>query len=422
MKTLLIAAFTVILTFSATAGEWTWTNLLSGGAYSYWHQDGLWVPAGYPHQIDDVAVLVDLDDNTVEREIRIDNEYFTCSVVRCTADTNRYQIDLHVYRPDALYMESSSGNAQIIVDDQYSGDGTPALLFTGHNLTFLSDTDIIVSDQNARIQIDSTLGGSGAVNKYGPGQFSKSGIDEGYTGTLTIHDGYVRCNNPNAFSNANAVVVKNGCWLYFNYGNGVGWVTDTPLVFEDGWLANEGNTTGPYKTFRDITVNSALNVSSKWYDTVFDGSIAGTGTVYVHKRPFYVFADVMPGFSIGDLTFRRVDGTFYFGTNGNPATIHIEVGGGTSDRILFENMNADIDLANVDVVFDGSGNQGATNWFLLSNRITTDSEFNNVSAEPGTIVVDVIYDYDNDMVGAVIMPEPAIFGLLLVGAALLKRR
>ncbi|NLF38762.1 PEP-CTERM sorting domain-containing protein [bacterium] len=402
-KVILIAVFAVFLLVAPVPAEdFTWTNTAT--ALQYWDASGIWSVPGFPRQAGDVAEFVDLDEYAGVRTVELNvNDYYTCAVIRCTAQTNRYEVRINTYLANGLFMENTSGNAAIILDDSFVSN-TPPLMISGHNLNIVSPTDITVSNAAARIEITAAVYGAAPINKYGPGQLRASQTGE-YSGTITVNQGELYCNSP-ANLHAATLIARPGAWITYDYGT-VQPAIPASIVLEGGWLFNNGN--APYKALDKLTVNGQGYVTTKWYHTIFNGSVSGTGTLHTIFKSYYFVGDVRPGFSVGELALRRDSGTLYFGTNGTPVTLHIETSPADHDILTFANLDAasTIVLSNINLVVEGAGTGQNTNWFLVSNRMVADLEFNSVSYIPG-LLGEVIYDYANNRVGIIAVPEPAV--------------
>jgi len=417
--TLISVVALFLLVASVPAEEFHWINTAT--ALQYWDVNGSWSAPGFPRQIGDAAGFNDIDEYAGERRVELNvNDYYTCSVIRCVADTNRYTVYINTYVANGLFMEAESGNAAIILDDNFVSN-TPSLAIAGHQLHILSPTDITVSNAAARMDISAHMYGSASINKYGPGQVRATQTGD-YAGTITVYEGQLYCGNESNLYAA-TVVAKTGTTIQYDYYTLLGALpVPAHIVLEGGWLYNNGNTSDG-KRFANLTVNGEGYVTSKYYNTFFMESTKGTGTLHIVARPVYVLGHVHPGFSIGELTMRRDSGTLYVGTNGMPMTLHIETSPGGSDHLSFENLDAasTIVLSNINLVVEGSGTGLQTNWVLTSNRMLAGSEFNNVSYIPG-LFGEVIYDYANNRVGLLAAPEPAVTLLAACVLASLARR
>mgnify|MGYP000902770327 CR=1 FL=1 len=422
MKTLILLAALMVVMHAANrvyGTEYTWTNTTL--VLTQWDADGSWSVPGFPRQQGDVAQFVDNDENTAVRTVELNNnDYYTCAVIRCLADTNRYTVNINQYVNDGLFLEAASGNAAIIVDDDFLS-GTPCFTIAGHNLHIISPTDITVSNNTARMDITASIEGTAALAKYGPGQVRCAHAGSGYSGTIAVHGGEIYLSGPSNL-HAATFLVKHGAWLQYDYMTLASPPVPANIILQDGWLYNSGNTTDG-KRFDKLTVDGAGYITSKWYNTFFTGTIQGTGTLYNLFRPMYILGDVHPGFSIGTLTIRRQSGTIFVGTNTAPATLHIETSTLGSDRLVFENLDtaSRIDLGLVNVVFEGTGTGAQTNWFLSANQLLNGSVFNSISNAPG-LISEVVYDYSNNQIGVIAVPEPVLpLGLLAVVAVLRRR-
>ena len=205
-------------------------------------------------------------------------------------------------------------------------------------------------------------------------------------------------------------------------------VYNTPVVLNGGTMVNGSSDERQYK---NVKVWSTGSVDPGWGKSTFNGVISGTGTFSQagDGELRILSCAIKPGFSTGILNFNRTKGDFWFATNGAPVTLSIDVNGsGGVPGVNYDQVNVtglqagkDVDLANVNVVFSGTGGGAETIWFFTANLIVNGSELASVSNAPG-ISSTIVYAYPGNRVGAIVVPEPAALLALACGALLLGRR
>ncbi|MCX7004179.1 MAG: PEP-CTERM sorting domain-containing protein [bacterium] len=200
------------------------------------------------------------------------------------------------------------------------------------------------------------------------------------------------------------------------------------MVLNGGTMVNGSSDERQYK---NVSVRSTGGVDPGWGKSTFNGVISGTGTFSQagDGELRILSCAIKPGFSTGILNFHRTKGDFWFATNGAPVTLSIDVNGSggvpgvNHDQVNVTGLQSgkDVDLANVNVVFSGTGGGAETIWFFTANLIVNGSVLASVSNAPG-ISSTIVYDYPGNRVGAIVVPEPAALLALACGALLLGRR
>jgi len=422
----------------ANAADFTWANAAT--ANQDWFGSGNWSPTGVPNSDSDTAILSEIDTYASSR-VLFQRENATVSVVRVDSATNIWQITVDDWWSGKLMvLKAASGNA--VVEVKNFGGIDPGGYYgnlrisTGNGmLRFESDTDITVTNDSvskAYLVTPLPLAGGATVNKYGNGQWTVENPDSAFSGTINVYNGtLVLGNNGNVLNSAAAVVAQTGGKINM----GTQWqptptVYNTPVALNGGTMVNGSSDERQYK---NVTVRSTGGVDPGWGKSTFNGVISGTGTFSQagDGELRILNCAIKPGFSTGILNFNRTKGDFWFATNGAPVTLSIDVNGSggvpvpgvNHDQVNVTGLQAgkDVDLANVNVVFSGTGGGAATNWFFTANLIVNGSELASVSNAPN-LYSTIVYDYDGNRVGAIVTPEPTALLALAFGALLLGRR
>mgnify|MGYP001283983940 CR=1 FL=1 len=424
-----LLAGTLVCT-STLAADYVWTNAATAG--QEWNVAGNWNPNGVPNGPGDAAIFHDVDNVAdVQRGIGQSGYDVTLGVLRVEAYTNRYSIAIDNWwtgREMVLY--SAGGNAKIdVISSNTAGGGGyygNLRLSTGAGfLRFASDTDVLITNNDAYFVAAVPFSGNGTIRVDGSGEFELPGGESPYTGTIHLYNRISNLpNDAGALSNAAGIVVHSGSLLNLGGSYSALITHHAPLVLDGGKL---GNNAGEH-CCANVKVTKDSNVSPWYWVTTFNGTIQGTGTVSQTDPGVFnvIGCTVKPGFSIGVVKFNRSGGDFFFGSNALPAMLNIEIAGAGGvagadyDQVEITGYQRDLDLAGVSTYISGTGSGMATNWFLVANRILDGSTFNSTSNAAG-LSVGYVYDYDNNRVGAIVMPEPAV-ALALAGLALLLRR
>jgi hypothetical protein len=418
---------------NALATDYVWTNAATAG--QEWNVAGNWNPNGFPNTASDTAYFGNVDDQDVRRLINQTGYGVTVSAIRVVADTNRYSISVdNWWQGQQLVLQAASDNARIeVVDfggiDPGSYYGNLRIDTGAGMLRFASDTDIVVTNGTTVYLITPLpLAGSATVNKYGNGIWQVENGDSPFDGVVNVYNGILTLgSNGGVLSNAAAVVAHTGGQITMGTSYSALLNYTTPLVLNGGKIVNEAGE----RRLRNITVRSTGSTDPGWWTFTCDGVISGTGTFTSGGNGYFniIGCDIKPGFSTGILNINRTGADFTFASNTLPVTLHIEVNGSggvpgvNHDQVNVTGLQAgkDVDLANVKVVFSGTGGGAATNWFFTANRMVSDSILASVSNAPG-LSSTIVYDYDGKRVGAIVIPEPALLLSLAVGMMLLRVR
>ncbi|NLF40349.1 hypothetical protein GX586_12965 [bacterium] len=385
-----------------------------------WNVPTLWDVGDFPRAVGDVAIITNgyIGNGTGERRVQL-NVAVTVSVVRFAGVTPSNMYPNISAAGGRLYMESLSGNAQIQADSYtaYSwGSAVSAAMEP------LSDTDIRVTT-NKIFVLQSTLYGAGGLHFYVPrggGMLeTRSPASPDYTGTVYIEQSagnfVIAQNSAHIFTNA-TVVIRNGATLTVGgvtrFGSEIRMEPGSRL---DGYV---GKYTYLYSSL--VVFGNATNATRYNGFVDFRGDVSGTGEfVKINSAANgtnYFTGTISPGFSAGTLTINELGGVTRIGMPGTPVTLQIE----DKDQLELINMDEAVDLTNVNVKFLTSTEPGTTNWFLTCTS-TAVNGLNGIEYAPGLTGVVM---YEADRVGAVVVPEPAVFmlGALAVLAAIKRQR
>lgn len=182
-----------------------------------------------------------------------------------------------------------------------------------------------------------------------------------------------------------------------------GYKIDEPLT---NWTAN--SQMSPSQT----TTQTVAGMHCTIMTNLFNGS----GKLVKRGAGVLTFrCTISPGFSPGTVDIAEVDGIVQLGSINGRALLNIENG----DRISLTNMDASVDLSNLDVFFVNRTASGTTNWFLTVDSSFV-STFHSISATTPYVPIVI---YEPSRVGVVVLPEPmAPLCVLCIGAMLGLRR
>lgn len=156
---------------------------------------------------------------------------------------------------------------------------------TGGNLRGPASGDLIISQFNTAnvLTIASTINNntSTRVIKTGPGALILAGTNN-FTGGLIVNQGTVTTNSALASNAANAILIKTGATLVYNFDSNNGAIPLNPVTIEAGGiLTNNGQ---QYNTLGDVTLSggtiAALNGRNSNYQSWgFRGTVTVNGDV-----------------------------------------------------------------------------------------------------------------------------------------------
>jgi len=287
-------------------------------------------------------------------------------------------------------------------------------------MVFLSDTDIRIPT-NKIFTIQGEFFGTGDLHVYSPrggGILSlRAAASPDYTGTIYIEQsvGNVPLAQTSLHMCTNAsFVVRTGAALKVAQIARMGKV----VRMEPG-SALQAEWASPSSNIADFVILGGVvtNATQRNSFINFRGDVSGIGTlVKMNNNPDgtnMFTGSISPGLNgAGKLTINEQQGVTLIGMPGTPVTLNIEDG----DQLALLNMDVALDLANVSVKFLTETALGTTNWFLTCDSGFVGS-FNAVEYAP---MLNGIIIQENNQIGAVVVPEPA---LMLMGAlALLTAR
>ncbi|NLF40966.1 hypothetical protein GX586_16100 [bacterium] len=387
-----------------------------------WNTPALWDAGDFPKALGDVAIITNvyIGNTTGARSIGL-NIAATVSALRVLGATpsNTYVQISDNYTGNRLYMQSSSGNAQI------EGGG-----YTIHSwgselsvpLVLVSDTDLRVTT-NKIFMLGKSLYGTADLHLYIPrgGGLLAMRVDAspGYSGTVYAEQsaGERILVETQVYMLTNAtIVIRTGATLLVATVARLGAeMRMEPGSRMESYYGRNTSNEAPLVILGGTVTNGTRDNAFM----VFRGDVSGTGVlVKVNTGTTgtnYFTGSISPGLSAGTLTMDEKQGTTRIGMPGAPVTLNIE----DKDQLELLSMDEAVDLANVRVRFLTSTEQGTTNWFLTctSNVVNT---LNGIEYAPG-LTGSVFYEADR--VGAVVVPEPAalMLGALAVFAAIKRR-
>ncbi len=417
------------------ATTYTW----QAGTDLDWTDAANWNPSsGYPADSGDEAVLPQLANAVYTINVQPATAV-TMAVLRVTSNAGqRYRI----YNPVSsavrsdIFLDNPSGNAQLLL---HTSAGSGALVFDGnaaarHRLYLLDDLDIVVSNGTSEADIEvlrTLIYGSGrTINKYGAGnlRFYTNTDGVGLTNcTFNVFEGQLTLARDNLFPLC-TVIMHEGTLLFAQFLS-TGHRGNLKL-HNNTTLRAQANGAGESR-FSNVTVHGSctfdIQTGSEWL-TVY-GTLAGTGTVSkIGAQTLYLLGSIAPGFSAGELTLNEAEGAIVPGTSTDALILEMGLeAGGACDLLTFANMDAPIDLANIDLhlALNGTTSFGVTNWFLVSNALLNNDFSTTMLTGPHAAKVIWLGKSDDGLsYGFTMIPEPCAGLAALAGVACytLRRR
>jgi hypothetical protein len=274
-------------------------------------------------------------------------------------------------------------------------------------------------------------------------QFNESGAikadSPNYYGSVFCHGPRASTSyifyNPNCLTNAARIVLVNNGEL--RLAAAVSSFT-VPLLVSNGVLYVNGVTGATLLMTTNVTVAGVLsNIISGGTGMLLRnaGDVSGDGVIALPLggscTNIYT-GSITPGSSAGRLVLDEYNSAWrlYLGVSGDPVMLNMEVigNGGVAgidyDQLELQNMNLDVDLANVEVNFAALNSTSVTNWFLKSNTQLL-NEFSSVTGTNDKYLVFFGKSADGTSYGISVIPEPAVvLGALLAlgGMGVVRRR
>ncbi|MBI5693289.1 MAG: PEP-CTERM sorting domain-containing protein, partial [Verrucomicrobia bacterium] len=301
---------------------------------------------------------------------------------------------------------------------------------SGKSLTLGSSAYVYVVGAGHSLALDSATTATGALNFY----------SDGSTGTVISNQGNLTHTTGSgslyaaAFTNSGTITATAGT-LYLGYNSGTSSFANLP----SGTIAVSGGTVQLRASSGNFVVNQgAINVQGGTLQTnnvlinAPGGTVSGAGTL--SGGVTFTGGTLAPGNSVGTLTLTNST----FAVTG-ATTFAVELGGATSDLLLFQNPPTNVNLgsglvslsltllapptaATYDLIRIGSGSNVITGNFagLPASGATLNASF---GGNPYTF--SITYQPSVIQLNFVAIPEPSTYALLATGAAavlFLRRR
>jgi hypothetical protein len=441
-RTLLAAVSLLIASCGAAlATDYTW----AGSSGDNWLDTTKWGGSSFPKDTGDGAIFTGA---TATMNIGV-NGSVTCGVIQMTSAASgvyNIQSPASASASTTIYMHVSSGNA-VITNRKETASGTAHAIKSGVIIHLLSDLDIINARYILALQCD--FAGNKTINAY---RWSSSASHQlrfdsttgglmsdspDFSGTLRIKGTglpvlFEAAGTlvPYHFTNAAAkmVVEPNGI---FQASYGVnGRIYPAVRVENTGRLQTQGAVTFTFDKAVTVVGSNVYTLSggAATFPTAWDFSSAFTGTgivAIITNIPVRLTGSLSPGLPASDAgrldMYENESSTLSLGQSAGDLVLNIDVtssggvGGVDHDQVNLVNMDAPVNLGNIDLVVTSTQTGMQTNWFLTADSGVTGTFNSEMVPWPYGVV------YETNRVGIWVIPEPAVLGTLGVLALLLRR-
>jgi hypothetical protein len=436
-RSLVIAAALLLYASTGSAATYVWFSKTGGD----WDNPANWIPPGYPQLPGDNAVFTDIGLGNTVIDINIPNGHsVTCGVLAVLEATNTYRFTQ--FGTLVMTNDNAAEPCQILLGrGNMPGASWPGVVF--QQFTLQLDQSLLITNGGGSsfyaLLNGQNMVGSQDIEALGRIEIGRANPD--FTGRLIL-------NNQTSYSR--------------QYGGETDLYVNATIVCAGGGFNNNG-AGNPYNVMADMvisntefracngsnlrrTVGGDITVAGGWSCTTdnsasnsvctYTGDVSGEGTASFSSqlRQSNVFiGSISPGTSVGTLTFVETSQMLYsLGTAADPLELRIEIAGTNgvpgvdNDLFIVSNHHRSLWLDTLDLRISGIDNPAVTSWFLYvtGTNIEEGTELNNVRYQPGLGGV-LQYDYANNRVGIVVVPEPAAAAAvcaLLVAARRMKLR